>query len=165
MKRDVKFVWDASCQEAFRKFKKILTSDLALGHYDPGKTVTIASDASQIGIGAVAYHEDNGIIKAFHYSSRRLTTTEQRYSQIEKEALGIIFAVTKFRHYILGRKFRLVTDHRPLLTIFGNTNGVPGHVANRLRRWALQLAAFDFDIEFIGTNQFGHADVLSRLIK
>lgn len=165
LKKDAKFIWDDGCQKAFDKFKDILTSSLALGHYDVSQAVTIASDASQFGIGAVAYHQNGESFMAFHYASRKLTPTERRYSQIEKEALGIIYAVSKFRQYILGRKFFLLTDHKPLLAIFGDSKGVPGHVANRLRRWALTLAAYDFEISFVGTKDFGHADLLSRLIK
>lgn len=164
LQKDAQFIWDEGCEAAFQEFKTILRSGLLLGHYDVTKRVTIASDASQYGIGGVAYHETNGEFKAFHYTSRKLTATEQRYSQIEKEALGIVHSVTKFRLYVLGKRFTLLTDHLPLLKIFGENQGVPGHVANRLRRWALTLSAFDFEIKFIGTNEFGHADVLSRLI-
>lgn len=164
LKKDAKFEWDNRCEAAFQEFKRILKSGLLLGHYDVTKHVTIASDASQYGIGGVAYHETDGEFKAFHYTSRKLTPAEQRYSQIEKEALGIIHCVKKFRMYILGRRFTLLSDHQPLLKIFGENEGVPGHVANRLRRWALTLTAYDFQIKYIRTGDFGHADVLSRLI-
>lgn len=166
MKKDVQFTWGEECEAAVKRFREILTSNLVLCHYDSDRRVTIASDASQVGIGGLAFHKDeDGAIKVFHYASRRLTDTETRYSQIEKEALGIVYAVERFRDYVLGRNFTLQTDHKPLLAIYGSSKGVPGHVANRLRRWALTLSAYDFNMEFVGTKEFGYADVLSRLIR
>lgn len=165
MRKDVPFDWDAACDSAFQKFKEILLSDLLLCHYNPALPLMIAADASSTGIGCVAYHTfPDGSVKAFYHASRRLTATEQRYAQIEKEALGIIFAVKKFHKYIWGRRFTIFTDHRPLLSIFGSHKGVPVHTANRLQRWAIILLGYDFEIKFIGTDDFGHADILSRLI-
>lgn len=65
---------------------------------------------------------------------------------------------------IYGRKFTLLTDHKPLLTIFGSKKGIPTHTANRLQRWALVLMSYDFNIQYVKTTQFGNVDVLSRLI-
>lgn len=165
LKKDTAFKWTKECQSAFTKFKQILQSDLLLTHFDPALTITLAADASNRGIGSVIYHTyPDGSVKAIHHASRRLTDTEARYSQIEKEALGIIFGMTKFHQYIFGRKITLLTDHRPLLSIFGSKKGIPAHTANRLQRWALTLLTYDFDLKFIGTKEIGHADVLSRLI-
>lgn len=165
LKKDKEFVWDTACASAFSQFKKILTSDLLLTHFDPQLTVTVASDASNYGIGSVAYHAlPDGSLRAFHHVSRRLTDAEKKYSQPEKEALGIVFGITKFHQYIWGRRFHIITDHRPLLAIFGSGKGVPAHTSNRLQRWALILLAYDFDIQYLRTTEIGHADVLSRLI-
>ncbi|XP_038119282.1 uncharacterized protein K02A2.6-like [Culex quinquefasciatus] len=65
---------------------------------------------------------------------------------------------------IFGRSFRLQTDHAPLLRIFGSRKGIPVYTANRLQRYALTLLLYDFTIEHVPTEKFGHADVLSRLI-
>lgn len=165
LQKNSTFNWDQNCHSAFAKFKEILLSGLLLAHYDPLLPVMIAADASSTGIGAVAYHSyPNGSIKAFHHISRRLAPAERNYSQVEKEGLGIIYAVKKFHKYIFGRRFTIYTDHRPLLSIFGGIKGVPVHTANRLQRWAIILLAYDFDIKFTRTEDFGHADVLSRLI-
>jgi transposase InsO family protein len=75
-----------------------------------------------------------------------------------------VWTVTKLHKYIFGRRFTLITDHRPLLSIFGSKKGIPAHVANRIQRWAITLSAYDFEIKFTKTEDFGHADVLSRLI-
>ena len=77
--------------------------------------------------------------------SRTLTPTETRYSQIEKEALSLVVAVRRFHKYIYGHRFTLLTDHKPLPSIFGSKKGIPVHSANRLQRWALVLLGYDFD--------------------
>ncbi|XP_059622189.1 uncharacterized protein K02A2.6-like [Phlebotomus argentipes] len=165
LKKGVRWRWTRDCASAFRRFKEILSSNLLLTHYDPNMPIFVASDASSHAIGCVAYHKlPDGSLKAFYHASRKLTDTESRYSQIEKEALAIIFAVKKFHRYIYGRKFNLMTDHKPLVSIFGSKNGIPVHTANRLQRWALILLGYDFEIQYMPTDKFGHADVLSRLI-
>ena len=65
--------------------------------------------------------------------------------QIEKEALAIIFDVTKFNSYLYGRMFTLITDHKPLTTIFGPKKGIPALTASRLQRWTIQLSSYQFD--------------------
>lgn len=62
------------------------------------------------------------------------------------------------------RHFTLETDHKPLLVIFGSKKGIPVYTANRLQRWALTLLLYDFDIQYVSTESFGYADLLSRLI-
>ncbi|PIO67447.1 hypothetical protein TELCIR_10800, partial [Teladorsagia circumcincta] len=93
-----------------------------------------------------------------------LTDAEKNDGQIEKEGLAPVYGVRKFHRYIYGRRFTLLTDHKPLLAIFGSRKGVPAYSANRLQRWRLTLLAYDFDIEYRNTSDFGQADALSRLI-
>ena len=75
-----------------------------------------------------------------------------------------MFAVRKFHCYVYGRCFTLLTDHKPLLSIFGSKIGISAHSANRLQRWELVLLAYDFNIQYRRSNHFGQADALSRLI-
>ncbi|XP_055682446.1 uncharacterized protein K02A2.6-like [Lutzomyia longipalpis] len=165
LKKNVRWNWSRECENSFQRFKEILKSDLLLTHYNPKLPILVASDASSYAIGCVAYHEfPDGSLKAFYHASRKLTDTEAKYSQVEKEGLGLTFAVKKFHRFIYGRKFTLLTDHKPLVSIFGSKKGIPVHTANRLQRWALILLGYEFDIKYTATGQFGHADVLSRLI-
>ena len=128
------------CQESFEKIKKTLTSDLSLIHYDPTLDIIVASDASSYGIGACILHKLlDGSRKAVAHASRSLLPAEKQYSQIEKEALGIRFAVTKFHRYLHGRQFILQTDPKPLITISGSKKGLPVYTANRLLRWGTIL--------------------------
>ena len=79
----------------------------------------MGSDACLYGVGACVLHKmTDGTTKLIVHASRDLFPAEKNYSHIEKEALGIIFAVSKFHHFIHARHFMLQTDHKPLFTIF-----------------------------------------------
>ena len=95
------------------------------------------------------------------YASRTLTQSEKGYAQLEKEALSLVFAIKKFHQFLYGRRFTLVTDHKPLLTILGPKRGFPTLAAARLQRWALLLAAYQYDIEFRSTTEHLDADGFS----
>lgn len=123
LKRDQPWIWDKSCQGAFEEIKNALVSSSVLAHYDPDKPLQVACDASQYGVGAVLSHvTEDGSSRPVFYASRTLTDAEKKYSQLEKEALAIIFAVKKFHFHIYGRCFTLITDHKPLQTILGQKN-------------------------------------------
>ncbi|XP_055604793.1 uncharacterized protein K02A2.6-like [Uranotaenia lowii] len=125
----------------------------------------VSADASNVGIGGrIAHRFPDGTIRAICHVSRSLTAAESNYSQIEKEGLALVFAVTRFHRMVFGRRFILETDHKLLLSIFGSRKGIPVYTANRLQRWALTLLLYDFEIRYISTDSFGHADILSRLI-
>ncbi|EYC27998.1 hypothetical protein Y032_0008g28 [Ancylostoma ceylanicum] len=85
-------------------------------------------------------------------------------SEIEKEALALIFAVQKFYRFVHGRHFTLKTDHKPPLAIFGSKKGEPVYSANRLQRSATTLLKFNSTVEYVNTKNFGQTDALSRLI-
>ena len=138
-RKDNPWKWDASCDQAFQSIKKILVSPIALAHDDPSLPLILAADASATGIGAVLYHRyPDGREKAIAHTSKTLTQTEQKYSQIEKEGLALIYGTCKFDQFIRGRKFILLTDHKPLVSIFGSKKGIPVVSANRLQRWAIR---------------------------
>uniref|UniRef100_A0A5S6QAU4 RNA-directed DNA polymerase n=1 Tax=Trichuris muris TaxID=70415 RepID=A0A5S6QAU4_TRIMR len=154
----------SECQAAFEKAKLILKSDLLLTHFDPSIPVVVAADASSNGLGAVILHRfPDGKEKPIAHASRSLLPAEKNYSQIE-EALALVFAVKKFHRMVHGRRFTLVTDHKPLLAIFGCKKGIPVHTANRLQRWTTTLLGYDFVLQYRSTSNFGHVDILSRLI-
>ena len=135
LKKDKPWLGTPECQESFEKIKKTLISDLSITHYYPSLDI-VASDASSYSISACILHKlPDGLQKAVAYASRSLLPAEKQYSQIEKEALGIIFAVTKVHRYLLGRRFILQTDHKPLITIFGSKKGLPVYTTNGLLCW------------------------------
>ncbi|UYV84270.1 hypothetical protein LAZ67_X001713, partial [Cordylochernes scorpioides] len=97
------------------------------------------------------------------FASRTLTKAKKRFSQLEKKALSITFGVEKFRQYLLGRKFVLVTDNRPLIHIFSSHKPIPICGSSRFKRWSLKLAAFNYTVEFRKTSDNSNVDALSRL--
>lgn len=110
--------WSKAEQDSFNKCKELLTSDKVLVHYDPNLPLTLACDASAYGIGAVIQHTTpNGEEHPVAYASRTLSPAEKKYSQIEKEALSLVYGVKKSHQYLWGRQFNLITDHRPLLML------------------------------------------------
>ena len=156
--------WTEECDKAFALAKEKLTSATVLAHYNPKYPLRLAADASSYGLGAVISHIfPNGVERPIAYASRTLTASERNYSQLEKEALSLVFGVQKFHQFLYGRHFTLCTDHKPLTTILGPKKGIPPIAAARLQRWALQLAAHNYTIKFRPTKAHANADALSRL--
>uniref|UniRef100_A0A914E5V9 RNA-directed DNA polymerase n=1 Tax=Acrobeloides nanus TaxID=290746 RepID=A0A914E5V9_9BILA len=163
-KKEVKFNWGREQANAFEKIKEVLQSPLLLTYYQPEVPLFMAADASKDGIGAVLFHRfPNGTEKAIAHVSKTLTKSEQNYAQIEKEAYAIVYGFNKFHQYLWANHFTLLTDHKPLVTIFGSQKGIPQTAASRLQRWALILMGYSFNIEYVNTKNFGQADGLSRL--
>lgn len=156
--------WTPECEKAFVQAKKLITSDEVLAHYDPQRPIKLECDASPYGLGAVLTQvmEDN-TERPIAYASRSLTKTEKHYSQIDKEALALVWGVKKFHTYVFARRFTLRTDHKPLTAIFSPTKAIPATTAARLQRYALYLSGFDYDIEYRSSSKHCNADGLSRL--
>ena len=139
LQKDTKWKWSNSCKESFEKIKSLLSSDQSLTRYGPSIDITVVSDTSDYGVGAVISHIlPDGSEKAIAHSSESLTPTERKYRQIEKEALAIIFAVNKFHKMLYGRHFILITDHKQLISIFGSKKGILVYTAHTVRKdWPL----------------------------
>ena len=139
-------------KKPFLKIKEKLGSAEALVHFNPSLPIFLAADASSVDIGAVIFHRyPDDTKKAIAHASKTLTPTEKNYSQIEWEALALIYGVKKFHQYLWGREFTLQTDHKPLTIIFGKNKGIPPTTAGRLQRWALILMGYSYDIEYKST--------------
>eukprot|EP00731_Ephydatia_muelleri_P007450 Em0003g1698a len=163
-KKDIPWSWGAEELEAFQKLKDLLCTDTILVHFNPTLPIGISCDASEVGLGAVLFHwYSDGSERPIANSSKTLTKTQRGYSQIQKEALAIIFALSKFHQFLYGRTFILITDHKPLIALFGPTKATPALAANRLARWALMLSQYQYCIEYRKTSDHGNADALSRL--
>ena len=161
--KNVPWKWTKVEQTAHQKLKELLASDCVLACYDPKLPIKVDTDASKLGLGAVISHiTEDGAERPIEYASRSLSAAERKYSQIDKEALAIIWAMKRFHYYVYGRKFLLVTDHLPLVHIFGRQKGLPEMSANRISRWALTLMNYDFDIKYRKTKDHANCDVLSR---
>lgn len=156
-KKNVNFDWTRQCQEAFEKLKNALINPPVLQYPDLSEdnTFCLRTDASGNAVGAVLSNKDD---KPVAYASRALNNAEKRYCTIEKELLAIVWAVKKFRHYLLGRTFKILTDHRPLIYLFNMTNP-----SSRLTKFRLALEEFDFIVEYVKGVDNVTADALSRI--
>ncbi|CAG2213160.1 unnamed protein product [Mytilus edulis] len=164
LEKDAKWNWNEECQVSFKRAKDLVTSEQVLCHYDPELPIRLACDASPFGLGVVLSHKmQDGTERPIAFASRSLNKAERNYSQIDKEALGIIFGVKKFHTYLYGRKFTLITDHMPLVSIFNPKKGISTTSAARLQRYALFLSGYTYDIEYKNTNKHTNADALSRI--
>ena len=156
--------WSETCQKAFQQAKDTLLKSGVLTHFDPSLPIQLACDASPYGVGAVISHTlPNGEEKAIAFASRTLNKAESNYAQIEREALSIVFGVRRFHQYLYGRRFTLLTDHRPLTTILGPHSGIPSLAASRMQRWAMLLSAHSYEIKYRKADRHQNADGLSRL--
>lgn len=164
LKKSVQWQWSDDCERAFNKIKQVLSSSPVLAHYDASLPLILSVDSSAYGLGAaLTQRYADGSERAVCCASRTLVPAEVNYSQLDKEALAIVFGVTRHHQYLYGRRFILRSDHKPLSYIFGNNKGIPVTAASRLQRYAIKLAAYDFEIEFVRSEQNSFADALSRL--
>ena len=166
------WTWGPSQQRVFQHAKDRLLSSSLLVHYSEllcssllvHYSEQLAADTSPYGLGAVLSHTmADGSERPIAYASRSLTATERRYSQLDKEALAIIFAVTRFRQYLLGRHFTLLSDHKPLSYLLPPDKPIPPMASARLQRWALLLSAYDYSIQYRPSKRHVNADTFSRL--
>lgn len=164
LKHDTPWHWGKKQESAFAKVKSMVASDTVLTHYDPEKELRVAADASAYGVGCVLSHVmPDGSEKPVAFASRTLNDAEKLYPQLQKEALAIVWGVKTFQYYLEGRPFTLVTDHKPLTTIFHPHKGISSTATARIQRWALFLSGFSYQIEYKNTKAHANADGLSRL--
>ena len=153
------FQWGDTEQKAFDALKKALQSAPVLCLPDPDRPYVVQTDASGFAIGAVLQQDHGKGLQPVAFMSQKLVSAETRYPVHELELLAIVRALQDWRHYLIGTPFRVLTDHRSL--VYFTTQPM---ISKRQVRWLIDLADFDFTIEYIKgeTNQV--ADALSRRV-
>ncbi|MCG8113621.1 MAG: RNase H-like domain-containing protein, partial [Candidatus Thiodiazotropha taylori] len=131
------FKWGQAEQNSFDRLKKCLASAGTLAYYDKNAQTQVIADASPVGLGAVLTQKQGDDYRVISYASRSLTDTEKRYSQTEKEALSLVWACERFHVYLYGTNFELLTDHKPLETIFAPRSRSKS--CARIERWVLRF--------------------------
>ncbi|XP_060805921.1 uncharacterized protein K02A2.6-like [Amyelois transitella] len=164
LQKDRKFIWTKVCNDSFEQVKKEIISDNILIHFNRDLPLRLSCDASQNGIGAVLSHIlPDGTDRPISFISRVYSKAEKGYSMIHKEALAIYWAVQKFYQYLVGSKFELQSDHKPLQALFGEHKSLPQMAAGRLQRWSTFLSGFNYTFKYIKGMHNVIADCMSRL--
>ena len=157
-KKGRKFIWTEACERSFEMVKKALVSSDVMGYpINEGGEFILDVDASDEGIGGILHQEQEGRERVIAYASRALNRAERNYCITEKELLAVRFFIEYFRQYLLGRKFRVRTDHQALIWLF-KLKEPRGKIA----RWIEILSHYDFSVEYRPGNKQGHCDALSR---
>ena len=155
LKKNAAWYWNHEHQAAVQVLKEECNKQPTLRYFDVSKPVRISADSSKSGLGAVCLQEEQPVA----YASRALTEPQQRYAQIDKELLAIVFACEKFHQYIFGKRVQVETDHKPLVNIFKKSlNDCP----LRLQRMLLRLQQYDLQVEYKKGAELYVADALSR---
>lgn len=149
--------WTEEASASFLEIKRRLTNAPLLATPDFGLPFVIQTDASDRGMGAVLYQVIGDVERPIAFASKTLTSAQRNYTVTERECLAVLFGIEKFRPYVEGTKFTVVTDHHSLLWL-RNIKDPTG----RLCRWAIKLSQHNMEIQ----HRKGHlnvvADVLSR---
>ncbi len=150
------FRWTADQQQSFELLKQLFMESPCLAPFDEYAPLSIATDASATGLGAVLLQHGRPVL----YAARSLTDAERRYSTIEKELLAVVFALRKCHFYTYGRVVRLLTDHRSLL---GLVTSDLEQMTPRLRRFVEKLFPYSLSWEYIPGKENVIPDYLSRM--
>lgn len=159
LKKDVDFIFDECHKTAFNELKVKLATSPVLKIYDPELQTELHTDASMLGYSAVLLQKcpEDGNLHPVHYMSRKTSEAEQKYTSYELEALAIIEGVKKFRTYLYGIKFKIITDCKAFEMTLKKKD-----LCTRVARWVLLLQEYDYEISHRSGSQMRHVDALSR---
>lgn len=156
---ELKFEMDQHAIDAFEQLKNVMASKVMLNTVDYNKEFLVATDASDIAIGAVLTQEHDGKDRPIYFYSRALKGAELNYCTHEKELLAIVAALDQFEGYLRGRRFTVKTDSQCLVYLFGSP-----HKNKRLIRQAVAILDANFDVIYQPGKLNVVADALSRVI-
>jgi len=153
-----KWHWGTEQETSFQALKDRLSKTQKLAHLNPDLPLFLQTDASEIGLGAILFQtEKDSPPRIIAFGSRQLKDAERRYSAVEREALAIVWGIQKFRDYLEGRKFTLVTDSEGLTWMkqMKDRNG-------KIYRWFMLVMGYDFQTLHCKGRDNQAADSLSR---
>ncbi|WVZ76647.1 hypothetical protein U9M48_024603, partial [Paspalum notatum var. saurae] len=151
--KNAKFAWSSKCEEAFGTLNKLLTSAPVLAQPDITKPFDVYCDASCSGLSCVLMQEGRVIA----YTSSQLRKHEVNYPTHDLELLAVVYALKKWRHYLLGNTCHIYTDHKSLKYIFTQPE-----LNMRQRRWLELIKYYDLEVHYHPGKASVVADALSR---
>lgn len=157
-KKESSWHWCSEQDISFNKLKEALIQRPLLGIYDPHKETYLHTDASKYGLAGILIQKtDSGVNQPIAYFSRKTTIDEQKYHAYELETLAVIASLQRFRVYLLGLKFTLITDCNALRATLTKRDLIP-----RIARWWIVIQEYNFDIQYKPGHTMSHVDALSR---
>ena len=142
--------------------KQVITSTPVLALYDAARPTMVSADSSSYGLGTVLQQQQpDGSWRPVFYASRSLTDVERRYAQVEKECLALTWACERLSDYVIGIRFVLRTDHKPLVSLLSSSRPLDD-VPPRIQRMRIRLMRFDYSVTWQPGSQLFTADTLSR---
>ena len=111
----------------------------------------------------LSHYLEDGSEQPIAFASRSLSLAEKGYAQLDKEALAIVFGVTKFHVYLYGHLFTIYSDHMSLQHLFNPSKTISAMASARIQRWAILLSSYQYTVSYRPGSEMAHADVLSRL--
>lgn len=159
LKKDSKFQWQEAQENAFVTLRDALVQRPVLGFYDPTSETQLHTDASKIGIGGVLLQRKTSDqpFKPVAYYSRQTSQEEQHYTSYDLETLAVVCSLQRFRVYLLGVPFKVITDCQSLRATFEKKDMIP-----RVARWWNSMQEYDFTMEYRPGVNMAHVDALSR---
>lgn len=156
-----KFLWTQEADEALQKLKEALVSAPILANPDFEQPFIIETDSSDLAIGSVLTQIQGGERKCIAYFSKKLSSTQRRYSATERECLAVLLSIENFRHFVEGNRFVVQTDAMSLT--FLQTMSIESK-SPRIARWALKLSKYDVVLQYKKGSENISADALSRSV-
>ena len=161
LRKENDWTWNTHQEVAFQNLKQQLSSAPILAHYSPAEPTKVSADASPYGMGGVQLQKDSEGWKPIFYASWSMTPTEQRYAQVEKEALAMTWCCEKFADYLVGLpQFTIETDHKPLLALMKKKN--LDELSPRIQRFRMRMMRVSYDVDYTPGKNLLTADTLSR---
>ena len=153
-----KFCWEEKHEEAFQELKSVLTTAPVLGYPQSEGTYILDCDASDTTIGAELSQMQEGRLTVIAYGSLSLSAAQRKYCTTRKELLAVVRFTRQYRHYLLGQKFVVRTDHSSLTWLMRFR-----HIEGQLARWLEELSQYDMDVVHRPGKKHENADGLSRI--
>ena len=153
LKNGIKFQWTQDCQESFQQLKTLLSERMILVPFTGKGQLELYTDASSVACGAALLQDKEPV----EFFSKKFSPAEQRYSTYEREATALVAALVHFRPLLLGFKFTVFTDHKPLLSWYRTQPPT-----KRLERLFIKIQDFNFDLQYVEGSNNVLADLMSR---
>ncbi|GFS01191.1 retrovirus-related Pol polyprotein from transposon 17.6 [Elysia marginata] len=148
-RKDIEFKWSRDCQDKFLELKEKVAEATTLKYFDPNEPLSLQVDSSVDGMGAVLLQKGMPI----EYASRSLTKTQQKWAQIEKETLAVVFGLERFHQYTYGRLISIENDHKPLEMIL---NKPLSQAPKRLQNLMIRINRYNISFKFVpGKDEVG----------